>query len=94
MSAPLLQLDDLHVVIQSMEALRGFSLNVGTGEMVGLVGRNGAGKTTAMRTIMGHLAPVRGSVRFEGRDMSALPAMGGPHSVSATCRRTASSCRS
>jgi branched-chain amino acid transport system ATP-binding protein len=42
--------------------------------MVGLIGRNGAGKTTVMRTIMGHLPLLAGQLRFEGRDLSALPA--------------------
>jgi branched-chain amino acid transport system ATP-binding protein len=42
--------------------------------MVGLIGRNGAGKTTVMRTIMGHLPLLAGQLSFEGRDLSALPA--------------------
>ena len=72
--APLLEIDDLHVTIQSMEALRGFTLGVATGSMVGLIGRNGAGKTTLMRPIMGHLRPLRGRVRFAGQDLSSAPA--------------------
>ena len=68
-AAALLEIDDLHVTIQSMEALRGFSLAIAPREMVGLIGRNGAGKTTLMRTIMGHLPPVRGTLRFAGEDL-------------------------
>jgi branched-chain amino acid transport system ATP-binding protein len=63
----LLEIDDLHVTIQSMEALRGFTLSVEAGSMVGLIGRNGAGKTTLMRTVMGHLRPLQGRVRFVGQ---------------------------
>ena len=69
----MLQVDNLHVAIQSVVALRGLSLAVGDGTMVGLVGRNGAGKTTLMRTLMGHLKPTQGTVRFDGQDLAALP---------------------
>ena len=69
--APLLDIDDVVVEIQSMPALRGFSMQLPTGVMASLVGRNGAGKTTLMRTIMGHLKPVRGAIRFEGNALSA-----------------------
>src|SRR5437868_5560569 len=70
---PLLEIDGLVVEIQSMPALRGFSMHVPRGAMVSLVGRNGAGKTTLMRSIMGHLKPSRGTVRFEGADLSSRP---------------------
>jgi branched-chain amino acid transport system ATP-binding protein len=72
--AALLEIDDVHVAIQSMQALRGFSLRVAPGSLVGLVGRNGAGKTTLMRTVMGHLAPSRGRIRFADGDLGAAPA--------------------
>jgi branched-chain amino acid transport system ATP-binding protein len=72
-SRTLLEIDHLVVEIQSMPALRGFSMHVSQGSMVSLVGRNGAGKTTLMRSIMGHLKPSRGAVRFEGADLSARP---------------------
>ncbi len=72
-AAPLLEIDNLVVEIQSMPALRGFSMRVSRGAMASLVGRNGAGKTTLMRSIMGHLKPARGAVRFEGEDLSGLP---------------------
>ena len=65
-ATPLLEIDNLVVEIQSMPALRGFSMHVARGAMVSLVGRNGAGKTTLMRSIMGHLKPAQGAVRFEG----------------------------
>src|SRR5665811_221812 len=72
-AAPLLDIDHLVVEIQSMPALRGFSMRIARGAMVSLVGRNGAGKTTLMRSIMGHLKPAQGAVRFEGADLSARP---------------------
>jgi branched-chain amino acid transport system ATP-binding protein len=72
-TAPLLTIDNLVVEIQSMPALRGFTMQVAKGAMVSLVGRNGAGKTTLMRSIMGHLTPVKGTVRFEGSDLASLP---------------------
>ena len=72
----LLDIDDVVVEIQSMPALRGFSMRLPTGVMASLVGRNGAGKTTLMRTIMGHLKPVRGVIRFEGSNLAAQPRHG------------------
>src|SRR3981189_1592472 len=72
-TGPLLEIDDLIVEIQSLPALRGFSMRVSRGAMVSLVGRNGAGKTTLMRSIMGHLKPAQGSVRFAGADLAAYP---------------------
>src|SRR5437870_13149756 len=72
-AVPLLEIDHLVVEIQSMPALRGFSMRVSRGTMVSLVGRNGAGKTTLMRSIMGHLKPAQGTVRFQGADLSARP---------------------
>src|SRR3979411_2062968 len=72
-TAPLLEIDDLIVEIQSLPALRGFSMRVSRGAMVSLVGRNGAGKTTLMRSIMGHLKPAQGAGRFEGTDLSGRP---------------------
>jgi branched-chain amino acid transport system ATP-binding protein len=72
-AAPLLEIENLVVEIQSMPALRGFSMHVSKGALVSLIGRNGAGKTTLMRSIMGHLKPVAGAIRFEGADLSARP---------------------
>ncbi|HUQ25281.1 MAG TPA: ATP-binding cassette domain-containing protein [Burkholderiales bacterium] len=71
-----LQVQGVHVTIASVQALRGFSLDVPDGSMVGLVGRNGAGKTSLMRTIMGHLTPSAGSVTFGGEDLARVPRHG------------------
>lgn len=65
----LLDVQSLEVSIQSMAALRGFSMTVQPGEMVGLIGRNGAGKTTFMRTVMGHLQPSGGTLAFGAKDL-------------------------
>jgi branched-chain amino acid transport system ATP-binding protein len=69
----LLKIENIHVSIQSLVALRGLTLTVPDGTMVGLVGRNGAGKTTLMRTVMGHLAPLQGTITFDGQDLRKLP---------------------
>jgi branched-chain amino acid transport system ATP-binding protein len=69
----MLQIEAIHVSIQSVVALRGLSLQVDDGRMVGLVGRNGAGKTTLMRSIMGHLVPSQGRIVFDGQDLTTLP---------------------
>ena len=69
----MLQVEGIHVSIQSVVALRGLSLAVDDGTMVGLIGRNGAGKTTLLRSVMGHLAPSRGSIIFNGQNLAALP---------------------
>jgi branched-chain amino acid transport system ATP-binding protein len=68
-----MEVDNLAVEIQSMPALRGFTMQLPEGRMISLVGRNGAGKTTLMRSIMGHLAPRQGAIRFNGEDLTALP---------------------
>ena len=59
--------------IASVHILRGVSLEVPAGSMTGLIGRNGAGKTTLMKTVMGLLKPGAGEVRFDGRDLAAVP---------------------
>ena len=69
----MLKIEGVHVTIASVQALRGFSLEVAGGSMVSLVGRNGAGKTSLMRTVMGHLPASGGSLSFEGKDLSRLP---------------------
>ena len=70
----MLELRDVHVEIASAQVLRGLNLQVAKGQMVGLVGRNGAGKTSSLRSIMGHLTPRRGQILFEGQDLVQMPA--------------------
>jgi len=69
-AAPLLAVSHLGVEIQAMPALRDLSVVVQAGEMVSLVGRNGAGKTTFMRAVMGHLAPAAGTLHFDTHDLA------------------------
>ena len=69
----MLELKNMHVLIASAQVLRGFTLSVQQGQMAGLVGRNGAGKTSTMRSIMGHLPLQQGSMHFDGHDLCALP---------------------
>ncbi|MHB9152723.1 MAG: ABC transporter ATP-binding protein [Spirochaetales bacterium] len=57
-----------------LTAVRDFSLSINKGELIGLIGPNGAGKTTAFNLMTGIIKPTSGSVRLEGRDITALPA--------------------
>ena len=70
----LLEVQDLHVYYGAIQALQGVSFTVGQGEIVTLIGANGAGKSTTLRTISGLLRARRGHVRFQGRDISMLAA--------------------
>ena len=63
----MLSLTGVDVFIQASQILRGVSLDVGAREVVCLVGRNGSGKTTTLRTVMGYLRPRAGAVEFRGR---------------------------
>jgi branched-chain amino acid transport system ATP-binding protein len=68
----MLELRSLSVDIQGSRILREVSLEVGAGELVALVGRNGAGKTTSFRTVMGYLRPAAGEVRFAGEPLAGM----------------------
>src|SRR2546422_8160178 len=68
----LLAVEDIHTYYGEAHILQGVSLTVGEGEVVTLIGRNGAGKTTALRSIMGIARPRRGHVRLRGEDVTAL----------------------
>jgi branched-chain amino acid transport system ATP-binding protein len=70
----LLQLDDVHTYYGNIHALKGVSLEVEEGEVVSLIGSNGAGKSTTLKTISGLLAPRAGEVRLQGKRISGLPA--------------------
>ena len=71
--APMLAIASLFVDIQGSRILSGIDLDVGQGEMVCLIGRTGAGKSTTFRTIMGHRRAVSGSIKLMGRDIGTLP---------------------
>jgi branched-chain amino acid transport system ATP-binding protein len=69
----LLELSDVDVAYGDLPALRGVSLAVEPGEIVSVVGANGAGKTSLLRTISGLLRPRRGAIVFDGRRIEAMP---------------------
>jgi branched-chain amino acid transport system ATP-binding protein len=71
---PLLEVQDIHTYYGAIEALRGVSLSVDEGEVVTIIGSNGAGKSTTLRSISG-LTPARsGRIVFEGQEITGLPA--------------------
>lgn len=69
----MLELDNIAAQIAGVPVLRGLSLKLGQGQMAGLVGRNGAGKTSTLRAIMGHLPLSGGTLRFDGQALDRLP---------------------
>jgi branched-chain amino acid transport system ATP-binding protein len=73
----ILRLDDVHTYYGSIHALKGISLEVREGEVVTLIGANGAGKSTTLRSINGLNHPRQGSIRFRERDITGDP----PHSI-------------
>ena len=77
MSEALLVLDDVQAAYGDIQALFNITLQVNAGEIVTLVGANGAGKTTTLRVISGLLHPKKGTVHFNGQDISRTP----PHEI-------------
>ena len=71
-TAPMLEVRDLHAFYGKSHVLRGVDLDVGEGEVVALLGRNGVGRSTTVKAIMGEVPP-RGVVRFKGQDIAGLP---------------------
>jgi branched-chain amino acid transport system ATP-binding protein len=74
---PLLEIEGLHAAYGLSRVLFGISLQVGAGECVCLLGRNGVGKTTTMRSVMGFLKPTAGRILWKGTDIAGWP----PHRV-------------
>lgn len=73
MSEPLLKVDAIETFYGPIQAIRGVSLQVQPGQIVTVLGANGAGKTTVLRTISGVLDPERGQVVFQGKDIAHQP---------------------
>ena len=73
----ILKVDDIHVYYGSIHAVKGVSFEVNEGEVVTLIGANGAGKSTILNTVSGLLHPKTGSVVFEGRDLKGVA----PHKI-------------
>lgn len=72
MSNPILNLNNVHSYYGRIHALKGISIDVNEGEIVTLIGANGAGKSTTLRTISGLLHPRQGTITFEGQDISQV----------------------
>ncbi|MBP7254468.1 MAG: ABC transporter ATP-binding protein [Negativicutes bacterium] len=72
----MLNLDKINVYYGAIHAIKDISIEVNEGEIVTLIGANGAGKSTTLRTISGLLKPKTGTVKFEGQDIAGLPAQG------------------
>ena len=70
---PLVTVEDIHTYYGKSHILNGVSLQVGKGEVVGLLGRNGVGKSTTLKTIMGLVSPSQGQVLFEGKPITGQP---------------------
>ena len=70
----MLEVKDLQVFYGMIQAIKGISFEVNEGETVALIGANGAGKTTTLHTIAGLLSPKKGSVVFEGKEITKVPA--------------------
>lgn len=74
MAEPMLNISDINVYYGAIHAIKGISLTVNQGEIVTLIGANGAGKSTTLRTISGLLKPKTGSITFQGEDIAGTPA--------------------
>jgi branched-chain amino acid transport system ATP-binding protein len=72
--ANILELKDVHTYYGAIHALKGVTLNVGEGEIVTLIGANGAGKSTTLRSINGLNRPRQGSIEFQGKDITQTAA--------------------
>ncbi len=72
--ADMLEIKDIHVYYGAIHAIKGISLSVQQGEIVTLIGSNGAGKSTTLRTISGLLKPKEGDILFEGNSIAGRPA--------------------
>ncbi|MFA7506214.1 MAG: ATP-binding cassette domain-containing protein, partial [Burkholderiaceae bacterium] len=73
-SAPLLQVDQLSLAFGGVRALGGISFDVAPGTITSVIGPNGAGKTSLFNTVSGFYRPDSGTIRFEGRDITHMPA--------------------
>jgi len=73
-ATPILEIHDIHTYYGAIHALKGISLEVREGEIVTLLGANGAGKSTTLRSINGLNRPRQGHIRFLGRDITSVPA--------------------
>ena len=78
-----LNVENIHVYYGAIHAIRGVSFHVNEGEVVTLIGANGAGKSTILKTVSGLLRPKSGTIVFDGTDITQIP----PHKVWRMCRK-------
>ena len=76
-NGPILEVNDIHTYYGSIHAIKGISLEVREGEIVTLIGANGAGKSTTLRSINGLNRPRKGTIRFQGKDITSEA----PHAI-------------
>ena len=86
----MLEVKDLEVYYGVIQAIKGVSFEVNQGEVIALIGANGAGKTTILHTVTGLLSPKKGQVFFEGKDITKVAgAQNRVHGDGACARRQA-----
>ena len=69
----MLRVEDINVYYGAIHAIKGISLDVPDGEIVALIGSNGAGKSTTLRTISGLMRPKKGRIMYDGEDITGVP---------------------
>ena len=87
----LLEVEGLHAHYGKSHILHGVGFAIGVGEIVSLLGRNGSGRSTTLKTIMGLVRPTAGAVRLDGVDLAGSGHSGSRGRGSPTCRRSARS---
>ena len=95
MSAPFLEAQSLHAWYGSSHVLHGIDIHIAAGETVGLLGRNGMGKSTLIRTLLGHVTQREGRIAVAGKDMSrARAATAEATGLTSACLTPSRGCRS
>ncbi len=87
----MLEISNLHTHYGSSHIMQGIDLTAGPGEVIGIFGRNGVGKTTLLKTIAGWVKPARGEIHVDGQRIDGLPPTACAAAASDLCRRTAAS---
>ena len=90
---PMLKVDNINLYYGAAQALRGVSIAAEPGKVTCVLGRNGVGKTSLLRAMVGQYPISGGSISLDGRDITGLKPMSAPGAASASCRRAARSFR-